>query len=161
MRHAAPCVERSCPAAARKRKSPLSSQNTMNDRAARENEVRGSRHADKAVHVESAVEPSASGLTANAAGTLAPDSTSTAGAPAADPADAANVPSAGSAAGDGPTFADLGLSHEVLAAVADMGYTSPTPVQAASIPHALDGEDVLAAAQTGTGKTAAFLLPIR
>ena len=142
----------------------------MNDRAARENEVRGSRHADKTVHVESAVEPSASGLTANAAGALAPDSTSTAGAPAADPADAAttfaadpadaaNVPSAGSAAGDGPTFADLGLSHEVLAAVADMGYTSPTPVQAASIPHALDGEDVLAAAQTGTGKTAAFLLP--
>ena len=141
----------------------------MNDRAARENEVRGSRHADKAVHVESAVEPSASassavepsasGLTANAAGTLAPDSTAAAGAPAADPADAANVPSAGSAAGDGPTFADLGLSHEVLAAVADMGYTSPTPVQAASIPHALDGEDVLAAAQTGTGKTAAFLLP--
>ena len=151
----------------------------MNDRAARESEVRGSRHADKAVHVESAVEPSASassavepsasassavepsasGLTANAAGTLAPDSTATAGAPAADPADAANVPSAGSAAGDGPTFADLGLSHEVLAAVADMGYTSPTPVQAASIPHALDGEDVLAAAQTGTGKTAAFLLP--
>ena len=152
----------------------------MNDRAARESEVRGSRHADKTVHVESAVEPSASassavepsasGLTANAAGTPAPDSTSTAGAPAAtpadaattfaaDPADAANVPSAGSAAGDGPTFADLGLSHEVLAAVADMGYTSPTPVQAASIPHALDGEDVLAAAQTGTGKTAAFLLP--
>lgn len=131
----------------------------MNDRAARENEVRGSRHADKAVHVESAIEPSASGLTANAAGTLAPDSTAAAGAPAADPADAANVPSVGSAAGDGPTFADLGLSHEVLAAVADMGYTSPTPVQAASIPHALDGEDVLAAAQTGTGKTAAFLLP--
>ncbi|WP_417036902.1 DEAD/DEAH box helicase [Collinsella stercoris] len=148
----------------------MSSQNTMNDRAARESEVRGFRHADKTVHVESAVEPSASGLTANAAGTLAPDSTATAGAPAADPADAAttfaadpaaaaNVSSAGSAAGDGPTFADLGLSHEVLAAVADMGYTSPTPVQAASIPHALDGEDVLAAAQTGTGKTAAFLLP--
>ena len=141
----------------------------MNDRAARENEVRGSRHADKAVHVESAVEPSASassavepsasGLTANTAGTPRSDSTSTAGAPAATPAAAASVPSAGSAAGDGPTFADLGLSHEVLAAVADMGYTSPTPVQAASIPHALGGEDVLAAAQTGTGKTAAFLLP--
>ncbi len=52
-----------------------------------------------------------------------------------------------------PSFADLGLSEEVLSAVADMGYTAPTPVQAASIPHALDGEDVLAAAQTGTGKT--------
>ena len=58
-----------------------------------------------------------------------------------------------------PSFADLGLSEEVLSAVADMGYIAPTPVQAASIPHALDGEDVLAAAQTGTGKTAAFLLP--
>lgn len=58
-----------------------------------------------------------------------------------------------------PTFADLGLSDEILSAVADMGYTVPTPVQAASIPYALDGEDVLAAAQTGTGKTAAFLLP--
>ena len=58
-----------------------------------------------------------------------------------------------------PSFAGLGLSEEVLSAVADMGYTAPTPVQAASIPHALDGEDVLAAAQTGTGKTAAFLLP--
>ena len=129
----------------------------MNDRAARENEVRGSRHADKAVHVESAVEPSASA--SSAVEPSASGLTAAAGAPAADPADAANVPSAGSAAGDGPTFADLGLSHEVLAAVADMGYTSPTPVQAASIPHALDGEDVLAAAQTGTGKTAAFLLP--
>ena len=58
-----------------------------------------------------------------------------------------------------PSFAELGLSDEVLAAVNDMGYTAPTPVQAAAIPHALDGEDVLAAAQTGTGKTAAFLLP--
>ena len=58
-----------------------------------------------------------------------------------------------------PSFSDLGLSDEVLAAVADMGYAAPTPVQAASIPHALDGRDVLAAAQTGTGKTAAFLLP--
>ena len=57
------------------------------------------------------------------------------------------------------SFASLGLSDEVLAAVADMGYSAPTPVQAAAIPHALDGEDVLAAAQTGTGKTAAFLLP--
>ena len=58
-----------------------------------------------------------------------------------------------------PSFADLGLSGTVLDAVADMGYESPTPVQAAAIPEALGGRDVLAAAQTGTGKTAAFLLP--
>ena len=57
------------------------------------------------------------------------------------------------------SFADLGLSGAVLDAVADMGYETPTPVQAAAIPEALAGRDVLAAAQTGTGKTAAFLLP--
>lgn len=60
---------------------------------------------------------------------------------------------------DAVTFADLGLSDAVLSAVADMGYENPTPVQAAAIPEALAGRDVLAAAQTGTGKTAAFLLP--
>lgn len=58
------------------------------------------------------------------------------------------------------TFADLGLSETVLAAVADMGYETPTPVQAAAIPEVLAGRDLLAAAQTGTGKTAAFLLPV-
>ncbi|MDM8300027.1 DEAD/DEAH box helicase [Collinsella tanakaei] len=58
------------------------------------------------------------------------------------------------------TFADLGLSETVLAAVADMGYEEPTPVQAAAIPEVLAGRDLLAAAQTGTGKTAAFLLPV-
>ncbi|WP_308616676.1 DEAD/DEAH box helicase, partial [uncultured Enorma sp.] len=57
-------------------------------------------------------------------------------------------------------FEDLGLSDEVLAAVRDMGYETPTPVQAATIPEVLAGRDVLAAAQTGTGKTAAFLLPV-
>lgn len=57
-------------------------------------------------------------------------------------------------------FEDLGLSSEVLAAVRDMGYELPTPVQAATIPEVLAGRDVLAAAQTGTGKTAAFLLPV-
>ena len=56
-------------------------------------------------------------------------------------------------------FADLGLSDTVMQAVADMGYETPTPVQAASIPEVLAGRDILAAAQTGTGKTAAFLLP--
>ena len=56
-------------------------------------------------------------------------------------------------------FADLGLSDAVMQAVVDMGYETPTPVQAASIPEVLAGRDILAAAQTGTGKTAAFLLP--
>ena len=48
-----------------------------------------------------------------------------------------------------PTFADLGLSQTVLSAVADMGYETPTPVQAAAIPEVLAGRDLLAAAQTG------------
>ena len=57
------------------------------------------------------------------------------------------------------TFADLGLSDSVLAAVDKLGYTEPTPVQAQSIPLALEGRDMIAAAKTGTGKTAAFSLP--
>ncbi|MCI6843221.1 MAG: DEAD/DEAH box helicase, partial [Coriobacteriaceae bacterium] len=56
-------------------------------------------------------------------------------------------------------FENLGLSERALAAVRDMGYDTPTPVQAASVPAVLAGTDVMAAAQTGTGKTAAFLLP--
>lgn len=58
------------------------------------------------------------------------------------------------------TFADLGLSAKVAAAVADAGYTTPTPIQAGAIPHALQGKDVLGIAQTGTGKTASFVLPM-
>jgi hypothetical protein len=58
------------------------------------------------------------------------------------------------------TFADLGLSAKVLSAVTDAGYTVPTPIQAGAIPHALQGKDVLGIAQTGTGKTAAFGLPM-
>jgi superfamily II DNA/RNA helicase len=58
------------------------------------------------------------------------------------------------------TFADLGLSPKVLSAVSDTGYTTPTPIQAGAIPHALQGKDVLGIAQTGTGKTAAFVLPM-
>ena len=56
-------------------------------------------------------------------------------------------------------FAELGLSEAALAAVERMGYDSPTPVQEQSIPYILEGRDVIAAASTGTGKTAAFLLP--
>ena len=63
--------------------------------------------------------------------------------------------------GDGSSvaFSDLGLSEAVLEAVESLGYEQPTPVQAQAIPYALEGRDLLAAAQTGTGKTAAFLLP--
>ena len=61
---------------------------------------------------------------------------------------------------EAPTFAELGLSAKVLGAVTDTGYTTPTPIQAGAIPHALAGKDVLGIAQTGTGKTAAFVLPM-
>ena len=58
------------------------------------------------------------------------------------------------------TFADLGLSEPVLQAVGEMGYLTPTPIQAQAIPVVLMGRDVLGAAQTGTGKTASFTLPM-
>lgn len=60
---------------------------------------------------------------------------------------------------DKTNFSDLGLSKEVLRAVEQMGYENPTPVQAQAIPLALQGKDIVAAAKTGTGKTAAFSLP--
>ncbi len=62
---------------------------------------------------------------------------------------------------DGPiTFADLGLSDELLASLTELGYVVPTPIQAESIPPLLDGFDLLGQAATGTGKTAAFALPM-
>jgi len=57
-------------------------------------------------------------------------------------------------------FPDFGLHPGLLQAIADTGYTTPTPIQATAIPHVMDGRDVMGAAQTGTGKTAAFTLPI-
>ncbi len=57
------------------------------------------------------------------------------------------------------TFAELGLNEQILAGVATLGFSAPTPVQAAAIPAVLAGKDVVASAQTGTGKTAAFMLP--
>ena len=58
------------------------------------------------------------------------------------------------------TFADFGLDPKIQKAVSEQGYTIPTPIQAQSIPHILAGRDLMGAAQTGTGKTAAFVLPI-
>jgi superfamily II DNA/RNA helicase len=57
-------------------------------------------------------------------------------------------------------FSDLALDPRVLQAVAEAGYETPTPIQAQAIPHALQGRDVLGIAQTGTGKTASFVLPM-
>ena len=57
-------------------------------------------------------------------------------------------------------FDSLGLCHEVMQALDDVGYETPSPIQAAMIPYLLDGRDVLGQAQTGTGKTAAFALPL-
>src|SRR3954453_8128677 len=57
-------------------------------------------------------------------------------------------------------FSDLGLSPKVLAAVEAVGYLEPTPIQAQAIPHVLARRDVVGIAQTGTGKTAGFVLPM-
>jgi len=59
-----------------------------------------------------------------------------------------------------PSFAELGLAPELLRAVSEAGYTSPTPIQQQAIPVVLAGRDVMGGAQTGTGKTAGFALPI-
>ncbi|MFM8733678.1 MAG: DEAD/DEAH box helicase [Pirellulales bacterium] len=58
------------------------------------------------------------------------------------------------------SFADLGLSPSLLRALADEGYTTPTPIQTKAVPHVLAGRDLFGCAQTGTGKTAAFALPL-
>ena len=59
-----------------------------------------------------------------------------------------------------PSFAELGLNEAVVAALQEVGYETPTPIQAQTIPVILGGADLLGQAQTGTGKTAAFALPI-
>ena len=60
----------------------------------------------------------------------------------------------------GPTFDDLSLHPDILKGIRDMGFIRPTPIQAQAIPVILSGRDVIGLAQTGTGKTAAFVLPI-
>ena len=58
------------------------------------------------------------------------------------------------------TFADLGLSEPTLQALSDVGYESPSPIQEQAIPPMLEGRDIIGQAQTGSGKTAAFGLPM-
>ncbi|MEY3492044.1 MAG: hypothetical protein RL309_1172, partial [Verrucomicrobiota bacterium] len=58
-----------------------------------------------------------------------------------------------------PTFTEIGLPEPVLRSLADCGYVNPTPIQEQAIPVVLSGRDLIGAAQTGTGKTAAFALP--
>ena len=58
------------------------------------------------------------------------------------------------------SFKTYGLSAEILRAINDQGYTNPTPIQQKAIPLILTGKDVVAGAQTGTGKTAGFTLPL-
>ena len=58
------------------------------------------------------------------------------------------------------TFESLGLTEPVLKALKTEGYTVPTPIQAKAVPHVLAGRDLFGCAQTGTGKTAAFALPL-
>jgi ATP-dependent RNA helicase RhlE len=88
-------------------------------------------------------------------------------APAADETVANSAPVADSAslaeaeaATTDITFADLGLSAQMLKALSDAGYKKPTPIQAQAVPLALKGRDLIGLAQTGTGKTAAFTIPI-
>jgi ATP-dependent RNA helicase DeaD len=76
-------------------------------------------------------------------------------------ADAATAPNgAATAEDDSPTFEQLGLNAALLKSVKDVGYEAPTPIQIETIPVLLSGKDVIANAQTGSGKTAAFGLPI-
>lgn len=61
---------------------------------------------------------------------------------------------------DSSEFASLGLRPELVASLAELGYEAPTPIQQAAIPEMLTGKDLLCQAATGTGKTAAFALPM-
>src|SRR6478672_4388621 len=58
------------------------------------------------------------------------------------------------------TFAQFGLSEEITRAISDLGYEIPSPIQQKTIPLLLEGKDIIGQAQTGTGKTAAFALPV-
>ncbi len=117
---------------------------------------------------ETIVAPSAADPVAETADPAAPDPV------ASEPAPAVEILAAAPAAAEVPeyseeeaepepprtTFADIGLSEELLRAVSESGYVHPTPIQEHAIPWVMMGRDVLGCAQTGTGKTASFVLPM-
>ncbi|WP_231868639.1 DEAD/DEAH box helicase [Gluconobacter japonicus] len=78
----------------------------------------------------------------------------------AAPAETPALSETSTPAADQPLFADLGLSEPIMQAIQELGYEHPTPIQAQAIPEVLKGHDVLGVAQTGTGKTASFTLPM-
>src|SRR4051794_31695354 len=95
--------------------------------------------------------------------TLTSDSTSLIGTPDPESAHSAvPLPDAGASSAPPPSlkFSSVGLDPSLQRAVADQGYTVMTPIQAKAIPYVLAGRDIMGAAQTGTGKTAAFSLPL-
>ncbi|MBB2168754.1 DEAD/DEAH box helicase [Gluconacetobacter aggeris] len=85
-----------------------------------------------------------------------------AGSPGEEPSafDAVDLPAGQADAAPQPLFSDLGLSEPIQRAIDEAGYRHPTPIQAQAIPYVLMGRDVLGVAQTGTGKTASFTLPM-
>ena len=112
--------------------------------------------ADVAAAVETYVEPAANGVTAAETDATVGDGDAEAHGGVSDAEAAYN----NEAEAEPNGFADLGLSPEIYRAVEDMGYRTPTPIQAQAIPPVLMGRDVLGCAQTGTGKTASFVLPM-
>lgn len=76
------------------------------------------------------------------------------------PTEAPLISDTSKASADQPRFADLGLAEPIMRAIQELGYEHPTPIQAQAIPEVLKGHDVLGVAQTGTGKTASFTLPM-
>ncbi|MGM9472382.1 DEAD/DEAH box helicase [Pseudarthrobacter sp. YS3] len=134
----------------------------QNDSVNTENTVNDVETAPAAVFIEAPIEaPQAEAVEAEAVVAEAPQAEeSRSEAPRAEEAPVAD-PTSGEAGteADGIRFADLGIDGRVLAALQDVGYEKPSPIQAATIPLLLEGRDVVGLAQTGTGKTAAFAVP--